>query len=57
MIREARAEGSEDKGKQTRPPPPADAEPDYGPHPEKLTDEDKRRLIAVEDFYVSTKSP
>lgn len=35
-----------------RPPPPADAEPDYGPHPDKLSDRDKQRLVAVEDFYV-----
>ncbi|KAF4119627.1 to protein required for hyphal anastomosis [Geosmithia morbida] len=49
-LREFKAEF---KGAKTepRPPPPADAGPDFGPRPERLSDHQKRRLVAVEDFY------
>lgn len=36
-----------------RPPPMGDAEPDFGPRPGNLSDRDRRRLLAVERFYVS----
>lgn len=52
VIRELKAEDAKDRKK---PPPPSDAEPDYGPCPEKLTDRDRRILRAVEDFYVSAQ--
>lgn len=48
LLKEFKAEG---KGK--LPPPPDDACPDFGPRPERLTDRDRERLVAVENFYVS----
>ncbi|KAI9158689.1 Striatin-interacting protein [Paramyrothecium foliicola] len=40
---------SETKNK--RAPPPAQAEIDFGPRPGDLTERDKQRLVAVENFY------
>lgn len=43
---------NEDKEKKPA-KPEADAEPDFGPHPGRLNERDKQRLMAVENFYVS----
>lgn len=43
---------NEDKEKKPA-KPEADAEPDFGPHPDRLNERDKQRLMAVEKFYVS----
>ena len=52
LIKEFKAEG-----KEKRPaPPPQDIGPDFGPKPERLTERDRRRLHAVENFYVSCAS-
>ena len=37
-------------------PPPSEEEVDFGPKPDRLTDRDKQRLVAVERFYVSHSS-
>lgn len=53
-IREFKAEGKKKdtkQGKQTRPPPPSDGGPDFGPRPDRLSERDKQRLVAVENFY------
>ena len=47
LLKEFKAEG-----KKERPPPPSDAEPDFGPRPERLTERDRQRLVSVENFYV-----
>lgn len=38
-----------------RNPPKPELEVDYGPQPGRLSKRDKRRLIAVEEFYVSSR--
>lgn len=45
--------GLKNEDKEKKPPKmPSDAEPDFGPRPERLSERDKQRLIAVENFYV-----
>lgn len=41
------------EGKEKKPPPPDDTDADFGPKPEQLTERDRQRLRAVENFYVS----
>lgn len=50
VLKELKAE---DKPK--KPPPPTESEPetDFGRHPDRLSERDKQRLVAVERFYVS----
>jgi hypothetical protein len=52
MLKEVKAEERQKES----PPTSSEPEVDYGPHPEKLTDRDKQRLLAVERFYVSFPS-
>lgn len=40
--------------KERRPPPPTSPEIDFGPRPGDLSERDKQRLIAIENFYVRT---
>lgn len=53
ILKEIKAEQrSEDMGKMPRVTEP---EVDFGPRPERLSERDKKRLIAVEKFYVSAR--
>ncbi|POR35241.1 Striatin-interacting protein 1 [Tolypocladium paradoxum] len=46
VLRELKAED-----KRSASPPPSEAEVDFGPRPDRLSDRDKQRLVAVERFY------
>ncbi|KEY69794.1 hypothetical protein S7711_03772 [Stachybotrys chartarum IBT 7711] len=48
VLREVKAEGKE---KKPRHAPLTEEEIDFGPRPDEISDRDKRRLIAVENFY------
>ena len=49
ILEEIKAESKKEKG----PPPPADRDVDFGPRPGQLSEREKQRLVAVENFYVS----
>lgn len=51
VLRELKVEDNKEKKKKERSSPGPDL--DLGPHPERLSERDKQRLIAVERFYVS----
>jgi hypothetical protein len=51
VLRELKVEDNKERKKKERSSP--GPEVDLGPHPEKLSERDKERLIAVESFYVS----
>ncbi|KND93949.1 Striatin-interacting protein 1 [Tolypocladium ophioglossoides CBS 100239] len=46
VLKELKAED-----KRSTLPPPSEAEVDFGPRPDRLSDRDKQRLVAVERFY------
>lgn len=52
VLRELKAED-----RRSTSPPPSEEEVDFGPRPDRLSDRDKQRLVAVERFYVSASSP
>lgn len=51
VLKEVRAEERAERFAHDKEP-----EVDYGPHPDKLSDRDKQRLLAVERFYVSLQN-
>lgn len=48
---------AEDKRRKRSALPPPDQEVDFGPRPDDLSERDKQRLTAVEDFYVRPPPP